>query len=135
MSRIPRAAAHALSIATMASIAIIGVAMTQSASAQDGPKPPPNPSADGTAAAAPQLIGTVQKLRGLTAWRRAVWAMDRSGFQLASRDLHAARALQAERPDHTTSFLLGLSIALAGDAANAREHLARRPLIGGAGRS
>lgn len=69
----------------------------------------------------PVAPGEVQKVRGIMEWRRAVWAMDKDGYTRASQDLFVARQLQehAQRPDHTTNFVLALAIALRGDSAAA----------------
>lgn len=81
----------------------------------------PAPAARAQEKPQPLAPGEVQKVRGIMEWRRAVWAMDKSGYIRASQDLFVARQLQeqARRPDHTTNFVLALVIGLGGDSSAA----------------
>ena len=79
------------------------------------PQPQPVPAADRPD---PHLV------RGVVAWRRAVWRTNRESFQIVIDELEKARAATAGTADFTTLYLLGFSYLRLGRVAEADPALA-----------
>jgi tetratricopeptide (TPR) repeat protein len=91
-----------------------------SASAQEPPRGAP--AAGG--AAAPS-VAEGRKIRGVLAWRKAVWTSDGSTFATAARALEECRAAGGGDDDVTLLFLLGHCYTRLGDAKRADDALRR----------
>ncbi len=61
----------------------------------------------------------LHRIRGWVAWRRAVWRVQRDGFQRVVTELERSREAAAGRADVTTLFLLGVSYLRLGRLAEA----------------
>ncbi|MCE9637112.1 MAG: hypothetical protein K8T90_15515 [Planctomycetes bacterium] len=109
-------AAAAVAAAALAPLLVDGPAAAQdrSGNAARNAAPPP--------AAAPTPSDS-HKIRGVLAWRRAVWTSDPASYLKAVKELEQARALGPAAPDLATLFLLGMSYARSGSPAKAEEPL------------
>lgn len=70
-------------------------------------------------AAAELSPAELHRIRGWAAWRRAVWRVQRDGFQRVVTELERSREASAGRADVTTLYLLGVSYVRLGRLAEA----------------
>jgi tetratricopeptide (TPR) repeat protein len=92
--------------------ALAAVVALRIADAQDAPPAP---------AVADTLSADAHRVRGILAWRKAVWASDTASYLRAVRELEASRRLAQGAPDVTAIFVLGFCRARTGDPAGALE--------------